>query len=174
MQNSPIAAGKSSFDLVDLEKIMAEIGPLDGKTLLDAACGVGNYATAVAAGAGERCRVIAVDLWQEGIDQLEERLRSEKIDNVFARAADISRHIPVENGAVQVCLMATVFHDLVEDGTDRGTLLEISRVLDPNGILAVVEFKEMEGPPGPPIHIRISPANLAKSSAAVFGICAGR
>ena len=39
---------------------------------------------------------------------------------------------------------------------DDGTLKEVKRVMKPDGILAVVEFKKIEGPPGPPLHIRLS------------------
>jgi ubiquinone/menaquinone biosynthesis C-methylase UbiE len=53
--------------------------------------------------------------------------------------------------------MATVLHDLVADNTDDGTLKEVARVLKPGGRLAVVEFKKIDGPPGPPIGIRLSP-----------------
>jgi ubiquinone/menaquinone biosynthesis C-methylase UbiE len=52
--------------------------------------------------------------------------------------------------------MATVLHDLVEVNTEQGTLTEIARVLKPAGMLAIVEFKMIEGPPGPPIDIRLS------------------
>ena len=40
-------------------------------------------------------------------------------------------------------------------------LTEIARVVKPNGILAVMEFKKIDGPPGPPIHIRLSPTEVA-------------
>ena len=40
-------------------------------------------------------------------------------------------------------------------------LTEIARVVKPTGILAVMEFKKIDGPPGPPIHIRLSPAEVA-------------
>jgi ubiquinone/menaquinone biosynthesis C-methylase UbiE len=56
--------------------------------------------------------------------------------------------------------MATVLHDLVEDGTHHGALKEIVRVLKPAGLLAVVEFKKMPGPPGPPEKVRLSPEEL--------------
>jgi ubiquinone/menaquinone biosynthesis C-methylase UbiE len=56
--------------------------------------------------------------------------------------------------------MATVLHDLIEDGTHHGTLNEIVRVLKPAGQLAVVEFKKMPGPPGPPEKVRLSPEEL--------------
>ena len=56
--------------------------------------------------------------------------------------------------------MATVLHDLIEDGTHHGVLNEIVRVLKPDGRLVVVEFKKMPGPPGPPEKVRLSPDEL--------------
>ena len=58
--------------------------------------------------------------------------------------------------------MATVLHDFIEDKTDDGALNEIKRVLKQDGTLAVIEFKKIEGPPGPPIKIRISPEQTGK------------
>jgi len=33
---------------------------------------------------------------------------------------------------------------------------EVARILKPEGKLAIIEFKKIEGPPGPPLHIRLS------------------
>jgi ubiquinone/menaquinone biosynthesis C-methylase UbiE len=52
-------------------------------------------------------------------------------------------------------------HDFVEDRIDRGVLNDIVRVVKPAGILAVMEFKKIDGPPGPPKHIRLSPEDVA-------------
>ena len=35
-------------------------------------------------------------------------------------------------------------------------LKQIKTILKPNGCLAVIEFKKIEGPPGPPVQIRLS------------------
>ena len=56
--------------------------------------------------------------------------------------------------------MATVLHDLVEAGTATGALAELTRVLKPGGLLAIVEFDKIDGPPGPPRHIRLDPAEV--------------
>lgn len=74
--------------------------------------------------------------------------------------ADVSRRLPVEDGSVDVVLMATVLHDLVEAGTAEGTLHEIVRVLKPRGRLVIVEFDKVESEPGPPTAIRLSPAEV--------------
>lgn len=57
--------------------------------------------------------------------------------------------------------MATVFHDLVQGRTHKAALGEINRVIRSAGRLAVVEFKVLEGPPGPPSSVRIGPDKLA-------------
>jgi len=98
--NTPLAAGKSSFDLIEPEKLFAALQIEKDAILLDAACGQGAYA------------------------------------------------------------LATVLHDLVRDGADQGALREIGRVLKPGGVLAVIEFKKIPGPPGPPVEIRLSPEVL--------------
>ncbi len=56
--------------------------------------------------------------------------------------------------------MSTVLHDFVDDRIDRGVLNEILRVVKPAGRLAVMEFKKIDGPPGPPKHIRLSPEDV--------------
>ena len=67
MTEKPIAAGKSSFDLVDPEKVFAELRLQPDTVFLDVACGVGNYALAAAEFIGEEGAILAVDLWEEGI-----------------------------------------------------------------------------------------------------------
>ena len=159
--SKPIGAGKSSFDLIDAGKFLSILTPGPGDTVLDAACGAGRYTLFLAGRRIPDLRIVAVDLWQEGIRRLRETLSSEGIGSVTARVADISRSIPVEAAQIDLCLMATVVHDLIEAGTDRGAFVELCRVLRPGGRLAVVEFKKIEGPPGPPLAIRLSEADLA-------------
>jgi ubiquinone/menaquinone biosynthesis C-methylase UbiE len=52
--------------------------------------------------------------------------------------------------------MGTVLHDFARAGGEQGALRETARVLKPGGIFGIVEFKKIDGPPGPPIHIRLS------------------
>jgi ubiquinone/menaquinone biosynthesis C-methylase UbiE len=52
--------------------------------------------------------------------------------------------------------MATVLHDLMQTGEAEGAVAEIRRVLKPGGMLAVIEFKKIEGPPGPPMKVRLT------------------
>ncbi|MDH3358227.1 MAG: methyltransferase domain-containing protein [Desulfobacteraceae bacterium] len=160
MTEKPIAAGKSSFNLVDSKKLFSELRLKENTTLLDLACGSGAYSIAASEYIGEEGLIYAVDLWKEGIDNLLKEVKIKQINNIHANIADISIHIPMESSCIDVCLMATVLHDLIQDDTDQETLGELKRVLKPNGSLAIIEFKKIEGPPGPPIQIRISPEKL--------------
>jgi ubiquinone/menaquinone biosynthesis C-methylase UbiE len=70
--------------------------------------------------------------------------------------ADIGTEIPMASHSVDVCLMSTVLHDLIQDDTYKTALKEVRRLIKPEGIFAIIEFKKIEGPPGPPIHVRIT------------------
>jgi ubiquinone/menaquinone biosynthesis C-methylase UbiE len=160
MPPKPIAAGKSSFDLIDFNTFLAALDLSGDIVFLDVACGVGNYAIEIARQLRQKGTVYALDLWEEGITKLKLKAGSLDLTNITASVCDVSRQIPMDDDSVDVCLMATVLHDLIADGTHEGTLQEVVRVLKPSGRLAVVEFKKMPGPPGPPEKVRLSPEKL--------------
>jgi ubiquinone/menaquinone biosynthesis C-methylase UbiE len=103
--------------------------------------------------------IYAVDLWEEGIAALRERAAREGRANLKALAAPAGQ-VPMDSLSVDVAFLATVLHDLAEAGTATGALTELTRVLKPGGLLAIVEFEKIDGPPGPPRHIRLDPAEV--------------
>ena len=160
-EKKPTGAGKSSFDLIDTGTFFQELNLQKGISFLDVASGRGAYSLAVSEIIGPQGNVFAVDLWAEGIEMLKAAAQGRGIENITALVSDVGRRIPVEDQSIDVCLMSTVLHDFVEDCIDRGVLNEIVRVVKPAGCLAVMEFKKIDGPPGPPIHIRLSPEEVA-------------
>jgi len=157
----PTAAGKSSFGLIDVEAFYRELDLKKDITFLDVACGRGAYCLKASEIVGSAGTVYAVDLWQEGIEQLKASAVEENALNIKAFVSDAGRHIPLDDQVVDVCLMATVLHDFVEDQISKEVLHEVVRVLKPDGLLAIVEFKKTDGPPGPPLHIRLSPEEVS-------------
>jgi ubiquinone/menaquinone biosynthesis C-methylase UbiE len=155
-KEKPQGAGRNSFDLVDQGRLFRELRLKDGATFLDMACGRGDYAIAAAEIIGEQGLVHAVDLWEEGITRLRQEAQAKGIKHIRASVADVSLGIPVEDRSVDICLMATALHDLVLIKAADGALEEAARVLKPGGSLAVIEFKKIEGPPGPRIQIRLT------------------
>jgi ubiquinone/menaquinone biosynthesis C-methylase UbiE len=156
----PLGAGWSSFGLIDAGRIFDVLGLKRGSTFLDIACGRGDYAIAASRIIGDEGLVYAVDLGERGIAALAKRCSAEGIKSVKAIVADVGKHIPIEDETVDACLMATALHDLVQARDAEGALREARRVLESQGSLAIVEFKKIEGPPGPPIHIRLAPEEV--------------
>jgi len=161
MSKPPTAAGKSSYDLIETERFWKILAVETGMTVLDLASGAGRYTLPLAEKVGPAGKVIAVDLWSEGIAQLQAAAQRAGLSQIEGHVADVGRALPVKTGSVDLCLMATVLHDLVADGIDRNALQEVVRVLKADGILVVLEFRKQEGPPGPPKAVRLSLEEVA-------------
>jgi len=159
--SKPHGAGKSSFELIEAAKLFQVLALKPWFTVLDMGCGPGTYSMAMAKIIGDGGRVHAVDLWAEGIERLKERVERRGLKNVWPMVADVSRALPLSGESMDLILMATVLHDLKEAGVQDGALAEARRLLKRHGTFAVVEFKKMPGPPGPPISIRLSPDDVA-------------
>lgn len=158
----PRAAGKSSFDLIDAQRLFEELALGEDTDLLDLGSGVGNYSLAASQYMGEEGsgRIFAADLWREGIEALKSEVERRGIGNIVPMVVDVGRSIPLEDETIDVCLVATVLHDLAADGVHGAALSEVNRVLRAEGTLYVVEFKKMEGTPGPSMDIRLAPEEL--------------
>ncbi len=155
MSQHPIGAGKSSFDLIDREAFFKAIDLAPGMTVLDLACGEGKYTLAMAEKMGADGRIIAVDLWEEGIASLGRSANALPSVSIEPHVADIRKELPIAGGTVDICLMATVLHDIVHEGDPMAVLKEVARVLKPEGVLAIVEFKKQDSQTGPPKAVRL-------------------
>ena len=156
----PRGAGKSSFDLGDAGRVFALMGLRPGMTLLDVGCGRGLYALAAARTVGAAGAVLALDAWEEGLSALKDEAAARGLSNICAVHANAGSALPLPGSSVDAALLATVLHDLAAEGVAVPALSELARVLRPGGVLAVVEFKKIEGPPGPPIAIRLTPEEV--------------
>lgn len=154
MNGKPVAAGKSSFDLIDTKKTFEIIEVKPNSTFLDLACGIGKYSIKIAENIGEKGLVYAIDLWKDGLDALNKEIDKENIKNIKTILADISHKLPLEENSIDSCLMATIIHDLSKSD-QKFAVQEVSRLLTSGGILNIIEFKKIEKGPGPPMDIRM-------------------
>ena len=158
----PAGAGRSSFGLIDADKVFGELPFKKGSTFVDLGCGRGEYAIIAAEIVGLEGTVYAVDLWKEGIASLSKEAVDRGVKNLIPIVADVAKRVPLEDNSVDVCFMATVFHDLALANVADGALKEVVRMLKRDGFLVILEFKKMDGPPGPPLSSRLAPAEVEK------------
>jgi len=161
-EKKPKGAGKSSFELIDSNKLRSTLPIKPGSVVIDLACGKGFYAMFLSEIIGETGLIYAVDLWKEGLLLLEEQIEKKGITNIKTLLTDAGKPIDIDGYSSDICLMATVLHDFEEAGQADTVLKEIKTLIKPGGCLAVIEFKKIEGPPGPPVHIRLSEAEVEK------------
>jgi ubiquinone/menaquinone biosynthesis C-methylase UbiE len=162
VESVPPGAGHSSFDLIDADKLCQALPLKPGLTFVDLGCGAGKYTQAVSGLLGPDSMIYALDLWQDGLDRLKEWAAGEGLKNLKTIKANISEATPVPVASADLALMATVLHDLVEFGLGDAALEEARRMLKPGGILAIVEFYKVEGPPGPPMRVRLTAEEVEK------------
>lgn len=155
MTNRPVAAGKSSFDLIDQDIFFEQIISQTASTYLDLACGVGRYSLPLAQRLGRDSVIHAYDLWEEGIATLEANAKERGLNNIKPAMVDMTQRLPLEDAAVDVCFIATALHD-IPAAKRRNVLEEVRRVLALNGVLALIEFKKLDHGPGPGKEHRIS------------------
>jgi len=84
------------------------------------------------------------------------------LSKVEGLVGDAGAKIPVADASVDVLLIATALHDFYNDGIAEKTLLEVVRFIKPGGRIVIVEFKKIDGPPGPPIASRLAPEDVAE------------
>lgn len=161
-QKTPKGAGKSSFELIDSDKLRSALPLKPGSVVIDLACGKGIYSMFLSKIVGQTGLIYAVDLWKEGLLSLEEQVEKKNITNIMTLLADAGKQIDIDDYSSDICLMATVLHDFEEGGQADRVLEKIKTLLNPKGCLAIIEFKKIEGPPGPPINIRLSQAQVEK------------
>ncbi len=152
---------KSSRSILDGMKIMGEWGPETGETWLDVGAGDGHLSLAAARVGGPDTRVIALDRDGEWLAGALSEAVDQGLDNLGAVVADATRSIPLPEGSVDTALLANVFHGFVANGELERVMEKLQRVLKPDGRILVIEFKKAETPVGPPLSIRLRPADVA-------------
>ncbi|WP_051958138.1 class I SAM-dependent methyltransferase [Desulfobacter vibrioformis] len=155
-QAKPKGAGKSSFELINTDILKQSLSVHQGSVILDLACGKGLYSLFLSQLAGPSGLVYAVDLWEAGLGILEKEARKKEGAAIATIKADATKGIEIEAHSLDLCLMATVLHDFKEMNAAQTVLKQVLNLLKPGGCLAVIEFKKMDGPPGPPAHIRLT------------------
>jgi len=150
----------SSKAFLDAERVIREISLKQGDKFLDVGCGEGRFSIAVSKLVGNKGKVYALDSYEKSIAVLKEQIQREHITNIEATVADVTKKLPLPDAIIDVCLMANVMHGFLANGEVPAVMTEVARVMKTGSTLVVVEFKKIDGPPGPSISIRMTPEEL--------------
>ena len=151
---------KSTRDILNARNILKHAELHSGDKFLDAGCGDGFISFAASEIVKPDGEVYAVDVYPESINAVEEEIVKLDIKNIMAEVVDITEKIPLDDELIDLCVMANVMHGFVENDEVDPVMREITRVVKQGGAFAVVEFKKMEGPPGPPFKVRLAPPDV--------------
>jgi ubiquinone/menaquinone biosynthesis C-methylase UbiE len=148
--------GKSSEALLDAKRVLSYVKLAEGDIFMDAGCGDGFISRTASSIVGAEGKVLAVDQYSPSLDVLREKVSKEGLDNLDVIEADLTQKLPLEDEMVDLCLMANVLHGFLYNEELDQVVPELLRVLKTGGRLAIVEFKKIEGTPGPPLSSRIT------------------
>lgn len=122
-------------------KILQEAGVQSGMTVLDFGCGPGGFSLSAARLAGPEGLVYAVDIHPLAVKSVQRAADKQGFKNIRTVFGGDLADVP--DGSVDTALLYDVLHDLPEPGL---ILMELRRVLKPNGVLSIRDHHMKEAP----------------------------
>ncbi|MFA4955974.1 MAG: class I SAM-dependent methyltransferase [Candidatus Methanoperedens sp.] len=142
--------------ILDPASILEKLELTREMVFADIGCGTGFFSIPAARRVK---KVFALDIQQEMLDIIRDKIKKEKITNIEVILSGESS-IPISDKSVDILLMANVFHEL----EDRSSLIkEVKRVLKMNGRLVIIDWKKMEMDFGPPLKERLDEKEVIES-----------
>ena len=151
--------GRSSETHLDRSIILKALNIHSGQVILDAGCGSGYMSKEFSKLLNNTGKVYALDPDKATILKLQEETKGTNIQTIVG---DIGKKTQIKGASVDLIYLSTVFHGFSEHEIE-GFQKEVKRLLKPNAVLAVVEFKKIKTPFGPPLEIRYSPEELKEA-----------
>ena len=153
--------GKSSANFLDSDEILGELNLGGDETFMDLGCGDGYIAIKAINDYLHEGTVYAVDVYNLAIEELDAYKDENNVENLINIEADVTKGISdVGDGKIDVILMLNVFHGFADVETRDKVIDELSRLINDNGRIAIMEFKPIEWSFGPPTEIKCSPVEL--------------
>ncbi|MCB0374922.1 MAG: class I SAM-dependent methyltransferase [Sinomicrobium sp.] len=132
------------------EEVIAMLGDIQGKTVMDIGAGTGYFSFRMAA---RGATVIAADVDERFLEYIETKKSETGVQSVLTRKVPYDDPKLEENEADAVIIVDTYHHIENRVAYFRNVL----KGLKPDGKLMVVDFKKEETPHGPPQDHRLQP-----------------
>ncbi len=125
--------------LVDLDKVVEEIGIKSGNVVLDYGCGPGSFSVPAAKIVGKSGKVYALDIHPLALKYTKKKAQKNELTNIEFILSDCDTGLNDES--VDIVLFYDMLKNLL---TPQKQLKELHRILKPEGILCVkdVRFKD--------------------------------
>ena len=151
--------GRSSEKHLDRDLVLKALNIRSGQAILDAGCGSGYMSKEFSKLLGDTGRVYALDPDKGVIEILTQETKE---TNILTIVGDITQRTQIKDSSIDLIYLSTVFHGFSKEEISDFQE-EVKRLLKPDAVLAIVEFKKIETPFGPPLEIRYSPEELKKA-----------
>ena len=113
------------------ETMLSEVDIPPGARILDFGCGPGTFTRLLAQKTGPTGKVYALDNHPLAINMVEKQAREKKLSHIHTILSDCATSLP--DSSLDLVVFFDVFHLL---GNQEAVLVEIQRVLKPDGILS--------------------------------------
>lgn len=141
--------------LLDATRILARIGVEQGMIVADLGCGGGgHFVTPASTMVGPGGHVYALDIQKSVLHTVESKLKLQRITNTDLVWSDLEKvgAASIPDGCCDVVLIANV---LFQNKNHSAIIAEASRMLKKDGRLAILEWKKIASPLGPPPEYRV-------------------
>lgn len=144
------------LETLNPDKIWTAISEgLEVNTLVDLGVGIGFFAIPFARKIPGGT-VYGCDLNPQMLEYLNAAIKQEQVDNIRPiQTGEVD--VPLEDGLADLVIMVNLHHEL--DFRDR-SLSECKRLLREGGRIAIVDWAPIETEHGPPLEVRIPPAQV--------------
>lgn len=133
------------------EHLVRELYLKPSDRVADIGCGTGVYTIALAQEVGVTGQVYAIDVHREALHTLAGTLDKRGIVNVEMIWADVEKAIPIDAYSLDAVVLSNVLFQF--DKIDNA-LINIARLIKPEGQLLVVDWSDSHGGLGPhPSHV---------------------
>jgi 2-polyprenyl-3-methyl-5-hydroxy-6-metoxy-1,4-benzoquinol methylase len=132
------------------DKVIADLGPLRGKTVADIGTGTGYFSFPISKKAA---KVIAIDIDQRFLDYIDHKKQNQKIGANIETRLTTPDSPGLKQHEVDVVLIVDTLHH-IEHRIEY--LKKLKKCLRKGGLLMIVDFKKIKTPPGPPVELRLS------------------
>jgi len=139
------------------QEVYEKIKIIEGMKVADLGCGnLGYFAIPAAKLVGKEGKVYAVDILKSVLDAVRSMAKLAGLTNLETIWADLEKvgSTKIPDSSVDVCLVVNV---LFQNKKRKEILIEAARILKSGGKLAIIDWKKIGIPFGPPVENRIAP-----------------